>query len=145
MLAAALAKHIAANVAGCTFDPDGVTGNVFIATMPSSPDLAVMINPVGGIQQADLTPERIPTPQILVRSARLDPRPGLTLAGQILATLDGLGRTVLDPAGPDETDLIGCTAMQSAPVALGADDNDRHAWSLNFTCPIWVPSALRPG
>lgn len=145
MFAAALAKYIAANVAGLIFDPTGVTGDVFVATMPSTPDVAVMVNPVGGYIQPDLTPERIPTPQVLVRGPRLDPRPGLLLATTILDALDGLALVTLDPGGADEVRLIGCTAMQSAPVALGMDSNDRPEWSLNFICPIWQPSALRPG
>ena len=145
MFAAGLAKHLATNLTALTFDPAGVTGNVFVATMPSTPDLAVMVHPVGGLQQPDLTPERIPTPQVLVRSIPNDPRPGLTLAGQILDVLDGLGPTVFDADGTDEVRVVGCTAVQSAPVSIGMDSNRRHEWALNFVVSIWDPSTLRPG
>lgn len=145
MLVAALAKYITAQITELTFDETGTTGNVFIATMPSSPDLAVAVMPTGGLVQPDFTPERIPTPQLLVRSVRHDPRPGLTLATRLLEALDGLDLVTLDPGGVDETRLIGCTATQSAPTSLGLDDNRRHEWSLNFTCRTWEPSTLRPG
>lgn len=145
MFVTALAKYIATELDELTFDATAATGNVFVATMPSSPDLAVAVMPAGGWTQPDFTPERIPTPQLLVRSARHDPRPGLNLAEQLLATLDGLDLVTLDKGGPDEVRLIGCTATQSAPAGLGPDDNDRHEYSLNFTCRIWVPSPLRPG
>lgn len=144
MFAAALAKYLDDQITGLVFDPVGVTGNVFIATMPSAPDLAVMVNPVGGEAQHDLTAERIPTPQILVRSIPHDPRPGLDLARKILDELDGLDLVTLDDGGPDETRLIGCSALQSEPVAIGMDSNDRHEWSLNFRCRIWRPTGLKP-
>lgn len=139
----AIAAHAAAHVDGLIFDPTGTTGTLFIATMPSTPDLAVMLNPVGGLQQPDLTAERIPTPQFIVRSTPQDPRPGFALASRLLEVFDGLGAGTLDPDGV-ALPIVGCTALQSAPVAMGMDDNRRHEWSLNFTLRIWQPSELRP-
>lgn len=145
MLAAAIAKHIATTIPALEFDAAGVAGNVFVAAMPSSPDVAVMVMPTGGWPQPDFTPERIPTVQLIVRSQRHDPRPGWQLAKRLLEALDGLDLVTLDEGGSDEIRLLGCTAVQSSPASMGMDENRRHEWSLNLVCRIWEPSQLRPG
>lgn len=144
MLATAIARHLAATVFGLTFNPAGPGGNVFVAHMPPAPDVAVAVMPTGGGWQPDRTGHDIPTVQLLVRAARHDIRTGFELAGACYGELTGLGPAALDPGGPDEVFLIGATALQSGPVSLGPDGNDRPEWSLNFRCHIHAPTAHRP-
>jgi len=144
MLAAALAAHLAATVFGLTFNPAGPGGNVFVAHMPPAPDVAVAVMPAGGDWQPDRTGHDIPAIQIIVRGAPHDPHGSFEAARAIYSELTGLGPAVLDPGGPDEVFLIGATAVQSAPVPLGPDGNDRPEWSLNFRCHIHAPTVHRP-
>lgn len=142
MLAAALAKYLA--TAGVlTFDPDGVTGDTFIATMPDLPHEAVAITPSGGNPQPTLLAFDEPTVQVRVRSSRFDPRPGYERARAIYEALAGLDLILLDAGGADEVFLHSCTPIQSDPAPIGVDDNDRPEWVVNFACVTSAPSAHR--
>lgn len=145
MLVVALARYIAANVAGCDFDETGVTGNGFIATMPSAPDLCWALFPSGGIPWAGhgsiATDE--PTIQLRVRSVPFDPRPGLDLADAIYRQVVGLHRSTLDPGGDAEVHVSRTLALQTGPVSIGADKNNRPEFTVNFAHRIQAPSAHR--
>lgn len=144
MIEAALAKHLDATIPELTFDESGASGNVFIDTMPSGPDVAVMVHGTGGWPQMSKEPDDLPTVQMLVRGPQHDPRPPKRLAKAIydrLACLDGV---TLDPGGPDEVHVVGCTPIQSAPVPLGQDENRRHEVSLNFVLHVHHPTPHRP-
>lgn len=142
MLVAALAKHL--DAAGVLdFDPDGITGDTFIATMPSSPDEAVAITPSGGNPQPSRLPFDEPTVQVRVRSMRFDPRPGYLRARAIYDELACLDLVLLDPGGDDEVFLHSCTPIQSDPAPIGVDENDRSEWVVNFACSTTAPSTHR--
>ncbi len=143
MFAAAIARHLAAAVPALTFNPSGPGGNLFVAHMPPAPDVAVTVMPAGGGWQPDRTAHDIPAVQVIVRGARHDPHGSFELARAIYSELTGLGPVVLDPGGPDEVLLIGATAVQSGPVSLGPDGNDRPEWSLNFRCHTHAPTVHR--
>lgn len=140
MLAIAIARWLSVNVDGLAFDEAGADGNVFIAAMPSTPDVALAVVPTGGYPQPTLAPTDLPTVQLLVRGDQHDPRGGLDLAERIYGAL-----TCLDLVDLDEHRVIGCTALQSAPVALGLDSNRRHEWSLNFAFRVHAPTLHRQG
>lgn len=143
MLVVAIARYLD-GLDVVTFDETGGAGDCFIATMPSTPDEAVMVMPTGGVAQPTLHPEDDATIQFLVRGPRHDPRPGYVRARAIYAALVGLGSTVLDPAGPDEVHVISISPLQSDAVGLGQDDNQRHEWSLNFLTRVHAPTVHRP-
>lgn len=143
MLAAAIAKHLAAEVDGLTFDASGAGGNVFVSSMPSTPDVAVAIMPTGGQPNLTRDPHDRPTIQVLVRGPRFDSRPAWQLASAIYSQLACLRYVTLDDGGPDEIYLVGCTALQSAPVGIGQDPNQRHEYSLNFVCDTVAPTDHR--
>lgn len=144
MLYSAVAKHLPTVVPGLVYDPTGTTGNVFVALMPSTPDVAVAVMPAGGAPQPTLDPSDHPAVQILVRGPEHDPRPGLQLAGDIYGALQALDLTRLDPGGPDEVLVITCDARQTGPIPMGPDANDRHEWSLNFDFVVSAPTVHRP-
>lgn len=145
MLVIALAKHIAANVADCTFDETAVTGNGFIATMPSSPDLCWVLTPSGGIPwpgHGSIGTDE-PTVQLRVRSVEFDPRPGLALAEAIYRQIIGLHAVTLDDGGPDEVYVTRTLALQTGPTSIGRDENQRPESTVNFAMRIRALSAHR--
>lgn len=133
----ALARHLASRRTGVDFDESGTRGNCFIATMPSTPDLAVGIFPSGGVPWPGhgSLPTDEPTVQIRVRSIPHDPRPGLALAQAIYGELVGL-RGVIDRGGVDETVILRTLALATGPASIGRDDNQRPEVTLNFALRV---------
>lgn len=144
MIAAAIAKHLAATVTGLSYTPTTTGGNVFLAHMPSTPDVAVAVMPTGGGREASRLPHDSPTVQVIVRGTIRAYRASHELAVTILGELACLDNVTLDDGGPDEVWLVGATPAQSAPVPMGADSNDRPEWSLNLELQVHHPSTHRP-
>lgn len=145
MLPIAIARYLNATVPDVDYDETGVTGNTFIAVMPSAPDLAVSITPSGGIpwEGHGSLPTDEPTIQIRVRSERFDPRPGLQLAEQIYRQMVGLHGQAIDAGGDAEHYIHRCLAMQTGPTSIGRDENDRPEFTLNFALRVRALSVHR--
>lgn len=141
-MAAALAKHLHAEDLA-QYDPDGVTGDCFIAHMPQTPHEAVAIFPGPGDENGTRLPHDVVTVQLLVRGPEYDPRPGMVRAKALIDALDCLDGVLLDEGGPDEVWVQGITAMQSHPAPIGPDENDRHEWSCNFRVHLHHPTPNR--
>lgn len=144
MLARALARHLTGTVAGVTFDPDGTTGNTFIATMPDAPDVAVMVSPYGGLPQPTRRPVDEVTVQVMTRGAPFDPVGPFDMAQAIYGQLACLDHAVLDEGGADEVLVLATTPLQSGPVSIGRDENDRHEYTVNAQVRAYNPTAHRP-
>lgn len=143
MLAVAVARHL--HTEGlAALDETGATGDLFVAHMPNKPDAAVCVMPTGGIAQRTRHPIDIPTIQILIRGAPHDARTPLQRADAIYAALAALDNALLDPGGPDEVWIIGCTPAQSGPIPMGQDELQRPEWSLNFELRVHNPTVHRP-
>lgn len=140
-LAVALARHLDTNVTGVTYDQMQASGNTFIATMPSTPDLAVAITPSGGIpwNGHGSLPTDEPTLQIRVRSDEYDPRPGLDLIDDIYHELVGLHGQAIDVGGDAETYIHRTLFLQTGPASIGRDANQRTEFVIN---PIFRIRAL---
>lgn len=134
--------HTAGTVAGLRFDESGATGNVFVQSMPSTPDTAVAVMAGAGLPQPTKGAHDLPTLQILVRGA--DPVASHDLAQAIYSDLNCLDGVELATGTAHEVFVHGCTAAQSAPIPLGLDPNQRHEWSLNFDLSILSPTTHRP-
>lgn len=130
MILDGLARYLDAQHAGLTWDDTSDTGNVFVETMPQTPDTAVALFGYGGPEPDSKLGYDTPSVQVRVRGGR-DPRTSRTLAQEIYDLLHGLGITTL----PDGTVLISCEAIQS-PTTLGQDGNQRHEHVVNFRCEI---------
>lgn len=143
MLAIAVAKHLDLVVPNVTFDEAGVTGNTFIATVPSSPDAVIAITPSGGAANRTLQPDDFPSLQVRCRGPRFDPRPGYATARAIYEALNGLDNITLDQGGEHEVRVVGCTAVQSDPASIGVDENDRHEWVVNLDFHVHAPTTHR--
>jgi hypothetical protein len=142
MLTAAVAKYLA-GLDLLAFDAEGVTGNTFIDTMPSAPDTAVAIFGTGGQPTNSHDGYDQPVVQVRTRGAKHDPRPPYLRARAIYEALVGLHSITLDDGGDDEVRVIRTVALQSDPAPIGADDNDRHEFVINFAFYIRALTAHR--
>jgi hypothetical protein len=122
---------------------DDGDGDVFIAHMPDQPDKAVMVTSTGGAEQPTLLAFDDHTVQIIVRGDPRDPMDGYDRARAIYSALQGLDLTTVDEGGDHETLVLSTTAMQSDPVPMGEDANNRAEWSLNFRMSISAPTVHR--
>lgn len=144
MLARAIATYLGANVAGLTWAGCATGGNVFVATMPDSPDVAVMVMPTGGREQLTRLPYDLPSLQVMTRGEPYDAVGPFETAAAIYSALTCLDGVTLDPGGDDEVLVVGCTAAQSAPVSIGRDANDRHEFTTNWRLHVHNPTTHRP-
>lgn len=127
MLAAQLAQYLDDEGVG-VFDETGATGNIFIETLPDSPDEAIGIYSTGGPTPEGRHPYDNQTLQIIVRGTQ-DPRTAQATAQQIYDLL----HTFRDAAFVDGgVWVVGCHAMQSGPAHIGQDESRRHEYSLNI-------------
>ena len=130
MLASEVAEWIGDNITSCSFDTSGVTGNVFISTMPSSPDTVVMVSEYGGTVD-DKNPFSDINVQARVRGTR-DPRVSYNIAKEIFDELQGLTNTTLISSGSSVIKVV----AQNTPIDIGRDDNGRHEWTVNFNIEV---------
>lgn len=130
MLASEVAEWIGDNITNCSFDTSGVTGNVFISTMPSSPDTVVMVSEYGGTVD-DKNPFSDINVQARVRGTK-DPRVSYNIAKEIFDELQGLTNTTLISSGSRVIKVV----AQNTPIDIGRDDNGRHEWTINFNIEV---------
>lgn len=130
MILDGLARHLAGLGLG-TWDDTGVTGDLFVDTLPQEPDAAVALFGYGGPESHAGHPYDTPSVQVHVRGGA-DPRTSRARAQAIYEALHGLHHTTL----PDGTYLVDCIGVQSSPQALGVDGNGRHRHVINFRCEI---------
>lgn len=138
MILDGLARYLSGRGIGLTWDDTGVAGNLFVDTMPQTPDTAVGLFGYGGPEPDARLGYDTPSVQARVRGGP-DPRTSRALAQQIYDELHGLGITTL----PDGTLLISCEALQSGPQSIGVDGNGRHEHVLNYRCEIRNTAGLR--
>lgn len=127
MIVEEIAEYLAADGLG-TFDPTGIIGDIFIETMPDSPDVAIGLFTTGGLAPDVATSVARPRVQLVVRGGR-DPREAALLATAIYEALHGLRSMEFVPGG---TRIMLASAVQSGPIRLGPDDNGRHEYSINL-------------
>jgi hypothetical protein len=112
--------------------------NGFAEQLPQTPDIAVAITTYGGPEADSKLGYDEPSVQVMVRGTT-DPRVGRDLAARIYSQLHGLGQLQL----PDGTWLVSCVGVQSGPVPLGVDGNNRYRFALNFRTEIRAVTAHR--
>lgn len=131
-----LARYLAA-AGHATYDPTGITGDLFIEAMPPAPDAAVSLTLYSaGAQDArnDYDTERL---QVRVRGGS-DPRMSRARCRAIYDELHGLAGVDL----PDGTWLI-LAAASGTPGPLGPDSNGRHEHVCNFALDVSAPTKHR--
>lgn len=145
-LLAAVAEHIDANHPALAYNADGVGGQIFVATMPTAPDTDTNVNvavmPYGGREEANRLPTNAPLVQLIIRSKRFDPRPALAVWADLYGLFAGFDLGQIGTADP--VFVISCTPLQTGPIALGKDANDRHEFTLNLQFRVHAPTSHRP-
>jgi hypothetical protein len=144
VIAAAVAKYLAAEVTGLTYASTSTGGNVYVQYMPAGPDIAVAVMSTGGNAEPSRLPFDSPNVQVLVRGERHAQRAAYDMAREVYDTLAALSLVTLDDGGTDEVFVIGATPAQSDPISLGPDTNDRPEWSLNVGLQVSAPTTHRP-
>ena len=115
-----------------TFDETGTSGNIFISTIPPLPDECICIFPTGGpTGDAKLNYDN-PNIQIWIRGTQ-HPLTGLEKANQVYKALQGFNGQAFASGGHY---IVDCLGIQSYPIHIGKDDNERHEYSLNFSLEI---------
>ncbi|MFF6940469.1 minor capsid protein [Streptomyces lavendulae] len=131
-----LARHLAAR-GHARYDPLGKEGDLFIESVPSAPDVCVVLGVYddGTIQDSRIGYDIVPV-QVRVRGTT-DPRVSRARANAIRSELHGLGPVVL----PDGTDLL--LAVARTVAGLGVDDNRRHEHAFNMQVQVRAVTAHR--
>lgn len=111
-----------------TYDPAGVTGDLFIESLPSRPGLAVALT-IYDVQNESDSKLGYDEPRVQVRvRGDKDPRTSRQVCANIRSELHGLGPITL----PDGTELILAVSLQQAPASMGVDTQGRHEHVCNF-------------
>jgi hypothetical protein len=120
-----------------TYDPDGVTGDTFIDTMPPQPDQAVALTLYGSGEPDPLAEDDQVSLQVRIRGTE-DPRLSRRRSQAIYSVLHGAAGLVL----PDGTFLILAIAQQTT-TSLGIDQNNRHEHVVNYRINYSNPTEHR--
>lgn len=126
-----IAQYLDAQGVG-EYEPASPGGSIFIQKLPQTPDVAIGIFATGGYLASGKWGYDLPTVNIQVRGAAHDPVGALAKARAVYAALHGFHMAAL----PDGTFVINCRGIQSGPVSLGPDDEDRFRFSLNFQLEV---------
>lgn len=111
------------------FEEGGSGGNIFINSMPSSPNEAIAIYATGGPMIDPRNEYAGRAIQVLIRTAANDPRPGETRAQAVIDVLKGFNSGYLAAGGNYIVDI---SAQQDGPNNIGTDENGRYEFSQNF-------------
>lgn len=116
--------------------------NVFVGSVPATPNRCVTIIPTGGYDADAGLPYDRPTFQVYVRGDE-DARWALATCKAVHNLLQSFRNTVLNDS--DSTYLVSCLAIQSGATHIGDDDNGRVQYSMNYDVEIRNPTIERPG
>lgn len=137
-----LAAYLAARGHGvysttAPYGPDDV--GIALGVLPSAPDRCVVLALYPGPEASITGPYDEPSVQIRVRGTT-DESVSREHAQAIYDDLHGLGVVDL----PNGVRLFNCVGVQSGPVSIGVDGNNRHEHVVNVRTEYLNPTALRP-
>ncbi|RMB83648.1 minor capsid protein [Streptomyces shenzhenensis] len=117
-----------------TYDPDGITGDTFIETMPPAPDQAVALTLYDGTPPQARDEADTPRLQVRVRGTA-DPRVSRARCTALYRALHGIAGVEL----PDGTHLTLAVA-RGTPAPMGLDSTGRHEHVVNFDLDVSGPT-----
>jgi len=129
-----------AGVTGLTYSETS-GANVFVGSLPQSPNRCVAIIPTGGYEGEAKLPYDRPTFQVMIRGDE-DARWAINTSEAVHSLLQALRNTYLEDE--DDLYLISILAIQSGPAHVGDDDNGRVQYSMNYEAEILNPTIERP-
>lgn len=138
MIVAALALYLDQISLG-EYEPTSAGGTIFLEELPQSPDAAIALFSTGGPQASGKHGYDSPVVNVHVRGAANDVIGALAKATAIYDALHGLHSMAL----PGGIRVINCLGLQSGPITIGRDQNDRPRYSLNFQLEVRNVSANR--
>lgn len=114
----------------------GAGGDVFVDTLPATPDAAIAVMSTGGtaVDGGQTSGWHTPSVQLLARGTK-DPRVSAGRLVAVLEALPGLAHTTWTDA-TGSLRIAGARAIQGEPVRVGPDDNGRHRHSLNLSLDV---------
>lgn len=139
MIHEGVAEYIGSVVDGLAFS-EAEGGNVFIDHLPSEPDRAVAVYNTSGPEADSKLPYDPVRFQVMIRCAAGE-RWALTMAERIYDKLHGFRNGYL----PDGTYAVFVLGAQADPFRLGADDQGRQQYTVNYRAEILRPTVYRPG
>ncbi|MFF4989628.1 minor capsid protein [Streptosporangium saharense] len=117
-----------------TYRADGTPGgNVFLAVLPSTPDVALAVALYGGAESDARNSWDEPRLQVRVRGTATDARVAEQRAQAVYDAMHGLGYRHLTPGG---TWLQLALGVNGGPAYLSRDENGRHEYVINFRCDL---------
>ena len=122
-----------------TFDPTGITGDVFVGAFPVTPDEVLRVTRYGGTESDAQLGYDEPSVQVWVRGPRGDADGAETRAQAVYDACHGLRRRDL----PGGTPMLSCIGTQAGPMYIGLDEHGRHEWSVNFRVELRRRTANR--
>ncbi|MFZ3569279.1 minor capsid protein [Streptomyces sp. BH034] len=131
-----LARLLADN-GHATYDPEGVSGDLFLEDMPPAPDAAVGLWLYDGGEQDTRNAYDEVRLQVRVRGGP-DPRPSRTRCHAIYGELNGAAGVDL----ADGTWLV-LAAARGTPAPMGRDSSGRHEHVVNFDLTVSAPTKHR--
>lgn len=111
------------------YDPKGLTGNVFLQSMPAAPAEAIGVFTTGGPSPDRRGEYGLAAVQVLIRTIPGDPRKGEVTANALVDALNGFSGGPL-AAGGDY--IFDTEAIQGAANNIGQDEDRRYEFSQNF-------------
>jgi hypothetical protein len=114
-------------------------GTIFYPRLPAAPDRCLAIALYGGPPSDPRLPHDAPSVQIRVRGEAADSRIAENDAQQVYDRLHGLEGVTL-AGGTWLQHLVG---VNSGPVYIGPDENNRDEYTVNFRCEISRPTPNR--
>jgi hypothetical protein len=97
----------------------------------SAPDICAIVKLTGGFPPSQWTGKKQPSFQILVRGKAGDTAEVETRAYALHEALMNLQNVTMG-----EESIVIIRAMNSAPLYIGNDDNNRPIYSMNFDCVV---------
>lgn len=125
-----IAKYLDSKGVG-VFDEVGTNGTIYISFIPQMPDAVIGIFSTGGAIADGKIPYDLPTVQIIVRDT--NPAAGFEKGKEIYNLLHGFHHDYFIAGG---NWVLNCRGIQSQPIHIGRDENERHEYSLNFELEI---------
>jgi hypothetical protein len=122
-----------------TYRPEGTSGDIFLAAMPASPDLAVILARTAGRESDSRLGYDEPVVHVRVRGNAEDAVSAEIRAQAIYDAVHGLGSRSL----PGGTWLVLSVGTQGGPIYVGRDANNRDEWAVNLRMELRRPTANR--
>jgi minor capsid protein len=122
-----------------TFSLSDATGDIYLITLPQTPDECMAVATYAGVESDSRLPYDEPNVQIRVRGTK-DNAPSVKARAQaVYDAIHGLGNVTL----ADGSIMQLAVGNQGGPIYISRDALNRHEYTVNFRTEIWRPTVNR--